>query len=198
LRLEGVPELAARARGLLGAARAGKIIKQSLRRGLTSARAEIVRDVRGAVPVVPRRELLSRIGVVVATDDYATFRIMGAGKHGRGYIRPRHLGLSMQRGADVAWAAAGERVAPDRAWVMSPLGGGDFAQRGSKRFTRNKALVFARTSAASNAPIKRINEPFTAGLLLSRGGRMERARRVIIERTRQELSRRLTAEAKRR
>lgn len=208
LRLDGIDGIAARLREI-NARKAPRILAQSVDRGSRSARAEIVRDLRSEVPSIPRSELLERITIRRGYEPaQVIMRLTGAGKHGRGFLRPRHLGLPLRRGAPVTWSADGQAEAPSRAFVVSPLGGSkpasnakdgragrNFAPVGTGGFQRRKALVFQRVGS-DRLPIRRINEPFTVGMLMQRGSRLERARRTIHDRITAEATRRLEVELK--
>lgn len=189
--------LVARAQAF-GAPRSQELIKQSIDRGLKAARSEIVRTLRTVVPKVPRSELLDRVALVRRDDPAeAQLRLRGAGRGGRGFLRPRHLGLPMSKRGAVEWSADGQRETPENAFVMSPLGGKEFGLRGTKAFDRRRALVWQRVNGRRDQ-IRRVNEPFTVGWLMNRNGRLAAARAVITEKARGELKRRIEVEAKRR
>lgn len=88
-------EIFARIRDELGDKKADAIASQTCFRVAKSVRTKIARDIAASTGI--KKSLIDRRLTTWAKDGWVTLRFGGTGKFGRGFIRPRDLGLKVAK-----------------------------------------------------------------------------------------------------
>lgn len=160
----------------LGEPWAARLVAAVAKRQGASLRARLVALVRQVAPTVPAGEARRRVLVSASR-----IRLLGAGKAGRGFVRPRNLGAKVV-GGSVQWGPGGAGTSAPRAWIASPVSGSKAPGRGSagvgrtgrnfanqavrgSGYARAKAVVFQR-DGADRYPIRALRGPYTVGGLV--------------------------------
>lgn len=185
----------------VGEPRAARLLRATVARIGRSLRADVVRQLRALAPSVPASEIRRRITV-----SGERVRIIGAGKAGRGFIRPRNLQVRAT-GGTVTWGPGGSGASVTNAWLAAPLKGTKGTGRGRNfagassgkagGFNARNAVVFQRVGA-TRYPIRAVREPFTVGLLATRAGATAALSGWIAAKLSAELERLLAVELARR